>query len=93
MSVLPSFRIYCLAVIKMAKLLTREMSRAPVNNCFFPYQTVFFTNDNWQVYGVILNTYKSNIHNYGNKIFFRILHLEPYGNYIMRFLFKVISIL
>ena len=28
------FRIYCLDVIKMSKLLTREMSRAPVINCF-----------------------------------------------------------
>ena len=33
------------------------MSRALVNNCFFffvffSYQTVFFKNDNWWVYGV-----------------------------------------
>ena len=28
------------------------MSRAQVNNCFFPYPTVFFKNDNWRVYGV-----------------------------------------
>ena len=34
MTVLSSFRIYCLDIIKMAKLLTREMSHAPVNNCF-----------------------------------------------------------
>ena len=35
---------------------------------FIPYQTVFFKNDNWRVYGVILKTYKSNIYNYGNKM-------------------------
>ena len=59
MTALSSFRIYCLHVIKLAPLFTREMSRAPVNNCFFfvlffLYQTVFFKNDNWRVYGVAL---------------------------------------
>ena len=34
MTALSSFRIYCLDVIKMAKLFTREISRASVNNCF-----------------------------------------------------------
>ena len=38
MTALSSFPIYCLDVVKMAKLFTREMSRAPVNNCF----VVFF---------------------------------------------------
>ena len=32
--------------------ITREMSRAQVNNCYFPYQTVF-KNDSWRVYGVL----------------------------------------
>ena len=55
MTALSTFRIYCLHVIKLAPLFTREMSRAPVNNCFFfLYQTVFFKNDNWRVYGVDL---------------------------------------
>ena len=57
MTALSSFQIYCLDIIKIAKLLTREMSRAPVNNCFFffSYKTVFFKNDNWRVYGVFWN--------------------------------------
>ena len=43
------FRFYCLDVIKMTKLLT---PRAQVNNCFFPYQTVYFKNDKWREYGM-----------------------------------------
>ena len=38
MTALSSFRIYCLDVIKMAKLLTREMLHAPVNNYFFRFR-------------------------------------------------------
>ena len=32
------------------------MSRAPINNSSFPYQTVFFENDNWWVYGVVMES-------------------------------------
>ena len=46
------FRIYCLDVIKMSKLLTREMSRAPVNNCFCRIRLFSSKNDNLRVYGV-----------------------------------------
>ena len=39
----------------MAKLLTREMSRAQVNNCVFFFSVADWflkKNDNWRVYGV-----------------------------------------
>ena len=46
-------RIYCLDVIKTANLLNMlNVACSSKQLFFFPYQTVFFKNDNWRVYGV-----------------------------------------
>ena len=52
MIALSSFRIYLLDVIKTAKLLNPRNVACSSKQLFFPYQTVFFKNDNWRVNGV-----------------------------------------
>ena len=56
MTALSSIRTYCLDVIKMAKILTREMSRAPVNICFFRIRLFSSKIITGGVYGVFSRT-------------------------------------
>ena len=48
---------YKLIQEKVSKSLICEMSRDPVNNCFFPYQTVFF--QKWILVGIQCDIYKT----------------------------------